>query len=245
MKTLCILLLSSICALAGMPPGNNYGLKYGLVGRWVLNEGSGVVSSDSSGLGNLCMLSNTPTWTKGVVGGAISLNGTSQYLVVSNCPLTFSQSANFTTSAWWYFPNLPNQRCELTPSLIFTPGAANYSADIYLSSTNTLVLNLSAAGYANLVYPITNLITINQWILVTFVNIGSTGYLYTNGSFCISGNAVPSANPNSKSSFTQGCYNYSGPAAFALGICDDFAVWNRALSAAEILQLYNGGIGSP
>jgi hypothetical protein len=47
----------------------------GLVGYWKFDEGSGTTANDSSGYGNNGTLYNSPTWTTGKVGGALSFNG--------------------------------------------------------------------------------------------------------------------------------------------------------------------------
>jgi len=53
-----------------------------LVGLWHFDEGSGTTATDSSESGNTGTLINGPVWTTGKVGGALSFDGTDDYVSV-------------------------------------------------------------------------------------------------------------------------------------------------------------------
>ncbi|MSR78390.1 MAG: LamG domain-containing protein, partial [Candidatus Omnitrophica bacterium] len=53
----------------------------GPVGVWHLNEGTGTNAADSAGT-NTGTLTNSPSWVTGKIGGALSFNGSSQYVNV-------------------------------------------------------------------------------------------------------------------------------------------------------------------
>ena len=55
----------------------------GLVGYWAFNEGVGAQAGDSSGNG-LMLVMNGTSWVNGKLGKALSFNGTSDYIPVSN-----------------------------------------------------------------------------------------------------------------------------------------------------------------
>ncbi len=74
--------------------GNADLLISGLKGHWEFEEGSGNLASDSSGNGRNGSLSG-PTWSAGIIGGALNFDG-------SNDGLSFSYPtlANYTVTAW-------------------------------------------------------------------------------------------------------------------------------------------------
>ena len=73
-------------------------LPSGLVGYWKFSEGSGTTAADSSGNGYTATLVNGVTWTTGKVGGAITANGTNQY--VSIPAINFSATAAVSIAMW-------------------------------------------------------------------------------------------------------------------------------------------------
>ena len=57
-----------------------------VVGHWKLDEGSGTTAADSSGNGATGTLINSPAWTTGMLGGALSFNGTNRVSIPSQSP---------------------------------------------------------------------------------------------------------------------------------------------------------------
>src|SRR5450759_5412343 len=72
---------------------------HGLVGYWKFDEGTGTNATDSSGMGNNGTLTNGPTWTTGKVGGALSFDGTDDYVNVPDNP-SLDMSGNLTIEFW-------------------------------------------------------------------------------------------------------------------------------------------------
>ena len=66
---------------------------------WKFNDGSGTTAVDSGSGGHNGTLVGSPTWTTGVLGGALAFNGTSQNVSVPS--LNFS-SNTVTITAWIY-----------------------------------------------------------------------------------------------------------------------------------------------
>src|SRR5215212_6122298 len=71
-----------------------------LVGHWKFDEGSGTTAADSSGNGTTGMLINSPAWTTGVVGGALSFNGTTSLVSIPNQPSWNTASSKYTVAFW-------------------------------------------------------------------------------------------------------------------------------------------------
>src|SRR5205085_385302 len=87
-------------------------------------------------------------------------------------------------------------------------------------------------------------LTYGAWyhLVLTYDGINVTGWIngVSQGSYPSSGNGDP--NQSVCSGFT--ILNYvCGINNFTQGKVDEVGVWNRALSAAEVSDLYNGGVG--
>jgi hypothetical protein len=70
----------------------------GLTGWWAFNEGSGTTASDSSGHGYDATLYNGMNWTTGQTGGALFANGVNQYISIPSVNLSSTQAV--TLAAW-------------------------------------------------------------------------------------------------------------------------------------------------
>ena len=73
----------------------------GLVGKWLLDEGSGATSADASGNGNTATLTLSPTWTTGHTGKGLQFDGATNYL---NATLGtwFGGNNTLSASVWVY-----------------------------------------------------------------------------------------------------------------------------------------------
>jgi len=58
----------------------------GLVAWWRFDEGSGTVAYDSSGNDFIGIIGGTPPWVTGIIGGALSFNGSNQYVALPAIP---------------------------------------------------------------------------------------------------------------------------------------------------------------
>jgi hypothetical protein len=70
----------------------------GLIGHWTFDEGSGTTVADSSGNNNTGTLVNGPTWDTGKIGGALSFDGSDDYVDASN--LSYNTDYPLTVSLW-------------------------------------------------------------------------------------------------------------------------------------------------
>src|SRR3989344_8523640 len=79
----------------------------GLVGYWTFDEGSGTTANDSSGNNNTGTLINGSTWTTGKIGGALSFDGTNDYVLINS---TAIGAGDISACAWIYLKSLPPNR---------------------------------------------------------------------------------------------------------------------------------------
>jgi hypothetical protein len=214
-----IVLFASVAAAATDP---------NLVGWWKFDEGTGTIVYDSAG-GNNGTLVNGPVWTAGQIDDALSFDGSDDYVAISS----FSISTNNGAIGLWF-----------ETSADFT---ANYGSQGYLISKDSQFFGyLTVAGNGTVPYWIvgeTNLqndyfvsiegvVPVGVWnhIAVSFYN--KTAKTYLNG-------VLIQTVPVTSSSLTLTRIG-GRTQEFFNGTIDDVRIYNRALSAEEIWQLYAG-----
>lgn len=74
-------------------------LARGLVGRWTFDEGTGSIAGDVSGRDNHGMVMGGAKWTEGIIGGALHLDGTDDFVSIPNESM-FDLTGSVTVSAW-------------------------------------------------------------------------------------------------------------------------------------------------
>jgi len=72
----------------------------GLVGYWGFEEGSGTLAHDGSNYANDGVLTSGPSWTKGKVGGALSFDGSNDYVDAGNNDSLKNITTAVTVEAW-------------------------------------------------------------------------------------------------------------------------------------------------
>jgi hypothetical protein len=216
-----------------------------LLVRLRFDESTGAVAADSSGNGWNATLVNTPTWTPGPFGNALSLaSASSQHATLSAGVV--SGVNDFTISAWvkiasfstysriFDFGTGTTNYLFLTPQYTGTaPNAAKLRFAIRTPSVGEQQLTSSTALAAG------------TWAHVAITLTGSTGRMYLNGAL-VATNAAMTLKPASLGVTTL---NYLGRSQFAdpylNGSLDDFRIYSRALSAAEISAQITPALDSP
>ncbi|MBI2514777.1 LamG domain-containing protein, partial [Candidatus Wolfebacteria bacterium] len=221
------------------PPG---GPSNGLVGYWTLEEGTGTSTADGSGSGNTGTLTNGPTWTTGRIGKALSFDGSNDYVNMGDAGAVEGLSA-ISFGAWVNLRNYvaSGQGAGIVISKIY--GAGGYggnSFDISFGDTY-LTTDVYAAGsidYANVGRTI---VPLNSWthIEVTWQS-GSPLKLYVNGAQVASGSySLSGTTHNVGSPLLVGAADSTSVYGFLDGLIDEVRIYNRALSASEVTDLYN------
>lgn len=202
----------------------------GLIGYWSFEDATGTKATDFSGNGNTGTLAgsgganNLPQWVAGKRGKALSFDG-------NDDRVDLGSGINITTQGsfcLWY--NLNSTADSYAEILTKESGTTQFTIGRYAATdrlyfydgTNT---DTTALGYGY-----------NQWVhLCVVINSGALQY-YLNGVAADTGTTVNPLNTlsaNTSIGINNG-QNFKG-------LIDDVRIYNRALSAADVLNLYNAG----
>lgn len=202
----------------------NNAMSQGLVGHWTL-DGKDMISNvvDRSGQGNTGYLKNftSTTTIPGKLGQALSFDGSNDGILLAGP--TFGN--NYTLSMWVYPTGFPESYNNLI-------GENTNNAWQICTATRKHCFGSSAIG--TVVYSNTA-INAYEWTHVSFVVQNGNMYFYTNGA--PDGSSLLGTEDGLTATYI-GKNNASEPYQ---GIMDDIRIYNRALSADEIKQLYNMG----
>ncbi len=208
--------------------GNNMSLAPftdGLVGWWKFDEASGITAADSSGWGNTGTATGT-TVASGKIGNARSFSGpVDDYINIGDPLVVDPPKATF---SFWI-----NMDVLADYGGVFTDTSSNR----FLLSSGNQGAALVQNGNGNLITQ--TIVPKTQWVYLTYVYNGpaSMEYIYFNGVEAVrQARSVPVTHGviyvGRGVGYSEVVYSYGG-------LIDDFRIYNRALSAAEVLALYN------
>lgn len=190
----------------------------GLVAWWPFDEGSGTTAQDKSGHGHTAVISGVPTWTTGVVGGAMEFTHTNGSDVASLQSLDLGEEFSFVI---WLYPTDLGSGWQQP----IRHGGGNWVqvgyGNCYFKSGG---VEFPCSGFAN-----------NQWVHFACVReANGTAKIYKNGSLCNTGTNNPYSGAGN--TFSIGGGNYAGRV-------DEVRVYDRALTSSEVALLENPGAG--
>ncbi len=201
----------------------------GLVAHWKFDEMRGEIAKDSSGNGNVGRLVGNPVWAKGKTGGALSFDGDGDYVAVGN-ESNFDITEQITVAAW-----IKVNKFDRAWQTIVGKGDNTWRLARY-KEENGLKLNCDdESGYVGVAGDMT--VNDGGWHHVAGVYDGKKMYLYVDGKL--------DASVEHTGKIRTDDYDvYIGENTEVLGhewdgLIDDVRIYDRALSADEIVQLYN------
>jgi hypothetical protein len=221
-RTTC--LISLVLALSLILPGVVRAIdsKSALLVWWPLDEGQGTKAVDHSGNGYDGVFQGAPQWVAGYAGSALSFDGVDDY-VAFDFPAAESLPA-FTVSLWL--------KCA-------TLGQVNYAAAFAGHYPNTAGFQLDVDGGDPGNYRVnpSGLIfgpASTDWVHLTLTAKGTAATLYYNGVQATTGTLTDSQ-------WDEFCLGVNrNRTIWWAGACDELRVYNRALEADQVQDLYNG-----
>ncbi len=200
------------------------GLSDGLVAHWPFDStfASGTGTHDGTPINGASVSQLPGEFVLG--GGALQLDGADDYVDFGDMSL----ARDFSVSAWV----APQNVDSLTSS----------SAIVFGDGANADWLRLEADGVRAKWNNVTTVMTsepdfVNDlWQLFTTTRSGDAVMVYRNAELIATGTIPDTFTPEYLGLKTPNANYYQGG-------MDDVAVWNRALSPAEIAEMYNGGAG--
>lgn len=210
-------------------------------GYWKLDENSGTSAADSSGNGNTGTLFNSPPWTTGQYGSALTFSGTSYVAVGAPANLANLYGAGMTVMAW--IKPISAGASSQGRIVDKSNGGAGWS----FKMNGATMVQFAASEFAttDAVRNSSASIALNTWQHVAVTWTGSATatniHIYVNGvlSDGTTTNGAGAARDDSASPLTIGNRPVDLARAFD-GQIDEVRVYNRALSAASITSVMGG-----
>jgi hypothetical protein len=201
-------------------------LDSGLVGMWSFNgqDISGTTAYDRSGNGNNGALTNGPTKTIGKVGQALSFDGVDDAVTTG-----FTQQlTDFTACAWFKSGASPVGSARILEK--------SYTGGFWVGRGGGA--NSWGGGVLESSHPYGIFVTLpdQQWNHICSIRSSTTHTIIGNGGQVSNSNTVS----GSALDTTALAIGYITSAAY-IGLIDEVRIYNRALSASEVKQLYNLG----
>jgi chitodextrinase len=208
---------------ATTPAGSGSALPTGLIAAYSFNEATGTTTADGSTNGNTGTLTGSAAWTTGKYGSAVSYNGTTSYVSVSNA---FDISTvPFTIAAWVNPTNYSDYRKIFSKRDSWTSSGMRVDLTLYTSSGRVTLEQPNSLLQFSYAPPV------GTWTHIAVVARSTGTDLYVNGSLQETTGAFT---PGTSSSAAVRIGRAGDGQDPFLGAIDNLRIYNRSLSASEI-----------
>lgn len=200
-------------------------LSQGLVGCWLMNEGSGSIVNDLSENGQTGTMTGA-IWAAGKFGPCISFDGTDDGI---SCP-SFVSSTAISVSLWIY---------PTANAISYWVAKYNLAATtgwILLQLTSGEVRWYTRGSGTDTYLSVASLYALNAWNHVVATYDGATRALYLNGR--LKGSETNTEGLQNSTAYPVRMGLRDDSAADFTGLIDSVQIYNRALTATEVMQLY-------
>lgn len=207
-----------------------------LIGHWQLNDGSGSTASDVSGNGLDGTINGDPSWVASNLGGALAFDGAENYIsvpddaalrIIGDISILFWMRKDAEAADWARLVGKGESDYR------------NYGVWEEYDGKRILFQQYDRDNRYQLQLYSASELEIDTWYHVACVLNGATASIYIDGVLDASGtqSGVP---PTTSDPLTIGYAEYFD---YFSGTLDDIRLYNHALSASEISDIF--GAGSP
>jgi hypothetical protein len=214
----------------------NFTTQIGLLSWWKFDEGEGPIAYDSSGDNDGFIFG--PTWTMGKIDGALSFDGVNDYVKIADTVKYYLQTS-YTVSAWIKTNTIVSNNVIAAYRHNVDANPVLFQLD-HFNEDIRLTVRDDAHNAAQAVY--LNVLTTITWYHIAGIRNGNDVNVYVNGNSGIPGSETLGAiNPDN---LKIGALRFAGnpTSNYFDGIIDDVRIYDRALTAGEIEQLYQNGL---
>jgi hypothetical protein len=197
----------------------------GLVAAYNFNAGTGTTLADSSGNANTGTITGATWSTAGKTGGALSFNGTSNYVQVADSA-SLDLTTGMTLEAWLR----PSALGTAWRTALFKTQPGGFVYTLYANQDTTRPVGqvniggeINAVGSAGL--------ALNAWSHLAATFDGSALRVYVNGSL-VATTVITGSIPISTGVLRMGGNSVWGE--WFAGLMDDVRIYNRALTQAQL-----------
>lgn len=223
-----------IVLLAGLllPCVSTHASDPNLIAHWAFDEGTGTIAYDSVGT-NHGLLNGNLVWTVGQVDGALNFDGSGDHVSIGN---TVTHNLSSGTFAAWIYPLDMGRYCGIR-NFAYVIGAAYWPGELGFRVSGdgggfaTVQNTTSHPGF----YIPPDTFFEENWHHVALTWDGSDWRGYVNG---VEKGSLPSTLGTSASSSRDTLIGKGWDGCSWSGAIDDVRIYDKALSAAEIEQLY-------
>ena len=202
-----------------------------LLGRWNFDEGIGTKIADTSGNNNNGTIAGA-TWVNGKVGKALSFDGVNDYVKIPYNSILNPTKA-ITIEAWINPCSTAADQRILSKSPY-----PNNDYSMIRASNNRVLVSMKIDGTVQSIYSPANSVPVGTWTHVAGTYDGTRMRLYINGaqvnSFAVCGEIGAHAEPL--------MIGKNATSAYFKGMVDEVSIYNKALTAAEVLSRYQAAI---
>ena len=209
-----------------------------MVAHWTFDEDAGLTAYDSAGDNDGTI--HGATWTDGKDGGALSFNGTNNYVDVPDDPsLRFTQNSSFSIAFWLNPSSSTGDDMEVVCKMQASgQGIFVFETKYYLNSSVCYAVSKSGISYTSITTG-TNSVPQNSWHHIAAVYDNRDMKLYLDGVLkntatfpYDTGTTTPTGD------LCIGVRAYNGIRnQYFNGTIDDVRIYNNALSQAEVTAL--------
>jgi len=201
-----------------------------LVGSWSFDEGSGTTVADASG-NDLNGVIKGATWVNGKVGKALQFDGVNDYIEIPHDASLDIQDA-LTVEAW-----INPSSTAADQRILSKSPYPNNDFSMIRASNNRVLVSMKINGVVQSIYSPANAVPVGKWTHVVGTYDGQRMRLYINGtqvnSFAVSGKIGVHAAPL--------LIGTNATSAYFKGMVDEICIYNKALTACEVLDRYQDG----